>query len=78
MNHASLARQVQKIADPRVLAMLKEELRHRNLWKPFPDRADGSPHPQRMALETKADILGYGGQAGGGKSDLLLGVARNA
>jgi Terminase large subunit, T4likevirus-type, N-terminal len=31
--------------------------------------------PQTMALESKADILGYGGAAGGGKSDLLIGAA---
>lgn len=45
-----------------------------NKWKPFADTEHG-PHPQRLALESKADILGYGGAAGGGKSDLLLGVA---
>ena len=37
-------------------------------WAPFPG-------PQTMAFTSKADILGYGGAAGGGKSDLLLGVA---
>lgn len=31
--------------------------------------------PQMAALDTQADILFYGGQAGGGKSDLLLGLA---
>lgn len=31
--------------------------------------------PQTMALESQADVLFYGGQAGGGKTDLLLGVA---
>ncbi len=31
--------------------------------------------PQSEALESKADILYYGGQAGGGKTELLLGVA---
>ena len=30
--------------------------------------------PQRMAYESKADIVFYGGAAGGGKTDLLLGV----
>ena len=61
---------------PADIKKLLEEYRHRTLWKPFPDRDDGEPHPQRMALESKADILGYGGQAGGGKTDLLLGAAR--
>lgn len=31
--------------------------------------------PQTEALESEADILFYGGQAGGGKTDLLLGAA---
>ena len=31
--------------------------------------------PQMEALNSPADILFYGGQAGGGKSDLLLGAA---
>lgn len=31
--------------------------------------------PQSRALESPADILFYGGQAGGGKTDLLLGAA---
>lgn len=44
------------------------------LWQPLPDR-DGLPSPQRLAYESQADILGYGGGAGGGKSDLLLGLA---
>jgi hypothetical protein len=34
--------------------------------------------PQMMAYESEADILFYGGQAGGGKSDLLLGLALTA
>lgn len=45
------------------------------LWQPNPDR-DGIPNPQRLALKSEADILGYGGAAGCGKTDLLLGVAR--
>lgn len=31
--------------------------------------------PQTTALQSKADIIFYGGSAGGGKTDLLLGVA---
>jgi len=46
-------------------------------WTPYPDR-DGQPSPQRMAAESQADVLGYGGAAGGGKSDLLLGLAGTA
>ena len=34
-----------------------------------------SPHPkQRLALESEADVLFFGGRAGGGKTDLLLGA----
>lgn len=44
------------------------------IWQPNPDR-DGLPNPQRLALESEADILGYGGAAGGGKTNLLLGLA---
>lgn len=38
------------------------------VWEPL----DG---PQRMAYESKADIIGYGGAAGGGKTDLACGLA---
>lgn len=34
--------------------------------------------PQMLAYKSKADILGYGGAAGGGKSDLALGLAATA
>lgn len=37
-------------------------------WAPLPG-------PQTEAFESKADILFYGGAAGGGKTDLLLGAA---
>src|SRR4051794_16597522 len=33
------------------------------------------PGPQTMAVNSKADELFYGGAAGGGKTDLLLGLA---
>jgi hypothetical protein len=48
------------------------------LWQPNPDHADGRPNPQRLAYESEADVLGYGGAAGGGKSSLLLGLAATA
>lgn len=38
-------------------------------WQPIPDS------PQAQAYTSEADVLGYGGAAGGGKSDLLLGLA---
>jgi hypothetical protein len=39
------------------------------LWEPFADT------PQEAAYHHPADVLGYGGAAGGGKTDLLLGLA---
>lgn len=47
---------------------LIEESR-RNTWRPFKDS------PQVMALESQADVVGFGGAAGGGKSDLAIGAA---
>lgn len=47
------------------------------LWSPMPDK-DGRKSPQREAYESAADVLGYGGAAGGGKSDLLIGLAITA
>jgi hypothetical protein len=44
------------------------------LWIPFPDK-DDKPHPQRLALETDAEELFFGGGPGGGKTDLLIGLA---
>lgn len=42
------------------------------IWVPHPDN-----RPQQMAYECTADIIGYGGAAGGGKTDLGLGLALN-
>ena len=40
------------------------------LWRP-------NAGPQASAYESEATIVGYGGQAGGGKTDLALGLAAN-
>lgn len=40
------------------------------MWRPLPG-------PQSMAYHSVADVLGYGGAAGGGKTDLMLGKAIN-
>ena len=40
------------------------------MWRPLPG-------PQSMAYHSTADVLGYGGAAGGGKTDLMLGAAIN-
>lgn len=38
------------------------------IWEPHPDN-----EPQQMAYASTADVLGYGGAAGGGKTDLMCG-----
>lgn len=38
------------------------------IWRPLPG-------PQTLAYNSRADVLGYGGAAGGGKTDLMLGSA---
>ncbi len=38
------------------------------IWRP-------NPGPQEMAYESEADVIGYGGKPGGGKSDFLIGRA---
>ena len=43
-------------------------------WCPIPPDDDG-PSPQSLAFSSPADILGYGGAAGGGKTDLICGLA---
>lgn len=48
--------------------MLARELKRRKPWAPLPG-------PQTMAYESTADIIGYGGAAGGGKTDLIAGLA---
>lgn len=48
--------------------LLARELKRRNPWRPLPG-------PQSMAFESPADIIGYGGAAGGGKTDLACGKA---
>src|SRR5260221_11561700 len=41
---------------------------YQSVWQP-------NPGPQTDAYHSTAHIIGYGGAAGGGKSDLLLGKA---
>lgn len=64
--------------DLKIRAQAQLELRKRRrdrpaevLWEPHPDNI-----PQQMAYNSEAFETLYGGAAGGGKSDLLLGLAR--
>jgi hypothetical protein len=63
--------------DPQLLKYLKRKERKKlnalldsahGLWTPLPG-------PQTDAYNSKADIVGYGGAAGGGKTDLAIGLA---
>jgi len=45
-----------------------DELEKNQVWKPFKG-------PQTLAIDSLADEIFYGGSAGGGKTDLLLGCA---
>lgn len=57
----------------RLDALLIEQ---RGLWAPLVDLEEPEkPTPQAQALESPADELFYGGAAGGGKTDLLIGSA---
>ncbi len=48
--------------------LLLRELKRRHPWSPLPG-------PQSMAYASQAKIIGYGGAAGGGKTDLACGKA---
>jgi hypothetical protein len=56
------------LADLQRELVLERELARLNPWQPLPG-------PQRQAYESEADIVGYGGAAGGGKTDLAIGKA---
>lgn len=51
-----------------LIRLMEEKERRESLWKPLPG-------PQTMAFNSTADIIGYGGAAGGGKTDLMCGKA---
>lgn len=55
---------------PQEKAQVQALLTKAQLWAP----QDG---PQRLAYESEADIIGFGGAAGGGKTDLIIGKALN-
>lgn len=49
--------------------LLERDIAH-CMWRPLPG-------PQSLAYHSTVDVLGYGGAAGGGKTDLMLGKAVN-
>jgi hypothetical protein len=55
---------------PQELAELDRLLTSGPQWRPLPG-------PQSMAYESQATVVGFGGSAGGGKTDLALGMALN-
>lgn len=57
-----------KHLSPAELAELEQLLSFRMPWTPLAG-------PQQMAFDSSADVIGYGGAAGGGKTDLALGFA---
>ena len=65
--------------DDALLAKLGDDFKRQELWWPLRDpKHPDRPTPQQLAFESQADVLYYGGNPGGGKSDLLLGLALTA
>src|SRR5215468_9381801 len=58
-------------AKQKLLERLRRKTAGIPLWQPLPG-------PQTIAYQTPADVTGYGGAAGGGKTDLALGLAITA
>lgn len=49
---------------------VKQEFRLKKIWQPHPEN-----NPQQLAYNSKAQVIGYGGAAGGGKTDFAIGSA---
>lgn len=67
MNPAAEIKKLLRYATPEELAEIDALLAQGDVWEPLPG-------PQTQAYESEADITGYGGAAGGGKTDLLAGL----
>jgi hypothetical protein len=64
-------RQLEAFLTPEELAELQDLVAadlEEVIWRPLPG-------PQTLAYESEADVVGYGGAAGGGKTDLAVGKA---
>lgn len=55
--------------NPQLAQLAQAQLQAAIPWAPF------AGSPQARAYNSPADVIGYGGAAGGGKTDLLLGLA---
>ncbi|MGZ3184379.1 MAG: terminase [Telluria sp.] len=55
-------------AKERMLLLLREKKRRAPIWRPLPG-------PQTLGHDSLADITGFGGAAGGGKTDLACGLS---
>ena len=67
---SALTRLINQLPEAERQSLAKTVVPNLPIWTPLPG-------PQEDAYNCKADILYYGGAAGGGKTDLLLGVALN-
>ena len=54
--------------DERAFVEQMIEMQKQKVWEPLPG-------PQTLAFESDADVVGFGGAAGGGKTDLAIGKA---
>lgn len=68
MNYREAKALLEKMSPEELAAVDAMLAADKAIWRP-------QPGPQTMAYESEADILGYGGSAGGGKTDLLCGAA---
>ena len=64
-----LSPEAQKQARAHKARRLISQATRRELWRPIANS------PQELATRLQCDVLGYGGAAGGGKTDLALGLA---
>ena len=62
-----------KLLTPAEQDLLGKLISGKTLWMPHPDNI-----PQMQAYVSEADVLYFGGAAGGGKTDLLLGLSMTA
>lgn len=67
-------RKLQHLRAQRQDAQVAAQMAASPLWRPIPPK-NGEISRQELAFLSLADILGYGGAAGGGKSDLMFGTA---